>query len=236
MVLRVTRLLVEALGNENAQLRVTRQAVEVLVGAGTNINETASNSLSLSQNVNTTKNGNGSNSLTLNQNVSTLLESPGATTIRHWPRWIFASASKHFVNSLTCPEFKIFVEGTDRNTEDLGQAHVEFRMDGPRIRLLHKKEHKVWFAINILYKVSMDDEDFHRKHDIVGKIVQAFVDFLPLFRYGDGANDDSGKFGCAILRDRPTGVQVNHFGQIDKDIRVEQGTVEGHYVAYLTET
>jgi hypothetical protein len=155
---------------------------------------------------------------------------------QHWPRWIYASMSKHFNTEMTGTGLKVFLEGTDRDTDDLGLEHVEFRQDGPRIRELNANEYWVWVAINILFKSSMDGTNFHNKYVMAGKVVEAFSDTITLFKLGDGPDDDDSAFGCMVLQDRPNGIQVNHFGQIEQSLRVEQGTVEAHYIAYLTET
>lgn len=155
---------------------------------------------------------------------------------KHWPRWIFASVSKYFFDTLTAQSVNVFVEGTDRDADALGDDHAEFRMDGPRIRELQANEHHIWIAVNMLFKANMNDGNFHRKHVLAGQIADAFISHIPLYKYGNGVDDDDSQFGCLTLLDRPTGIQINHFGQIEQTVRVEQGTVEGHYTGYLTDT
>lgn len=203
----------EVLGSANGALRVTRQVIEVL--AKKKPKETSS-------------------TFTLGQSVS-FVAIRNRPLIKHWARWIYASLTQHFSDEFGADGLNLFIEGTDRDVNALGQEHVEVRIDGPRFRLLQGNEYKIWAAVNILFSVAMDDNDFHRKHRIAGCIVEAFKTTIRLFKYGDGEEDDSSEFGCTVLQDRPTGVQVNHFGQVETELRLEQGTVEGHYVAYITD-
>lgn len=213
MSLRITRQMVEALGNSEGALRVTRQIIEVLA---LKVPEPASNTLTFSQ-------------------VVSFVAIRKRPLIKHWARWIYASMLQHFSDELNADGINLFIEGTDRDPTALGEEYAEYRMDGPRFRLLQGNEYRVWTSVNILFSVAMNDDDFHRKHKIAGCIAEAFKTTIPLYKYGDGEEDDSSQFGCMVLEDRPRGVQVNHFGQIEEELRLEQGTVEGHYIAYITD-
>ena len=149
----------------------------------------------------------------------------------NWPRWFFASVSKHFT---TLAPSITFIEGTHRQTPP-DKTHAEFRMDGPRVRPVPGGDIYNWIAVNILFNTAMDSQEFHEKHRLVGEIVSAFTESIPIFRYGDGPDDDGEQIGCFALLDRGLDtIRVNHFGQIDPAIRLEQGTIEGHYETYLT--
>lgn len=149
------------------------------------------------------------------------------------PRWIFASCSEDVKskadNAIT------FVEGLDRPSEN-DKDFAEFRLDGPRFTELSKGYWQIWIAINVLVQSTMDDEDFHRKYVTIGKIVEAMKGSISIFKYGDGPDDDDSLVGCfSMIQDKNNQLRVNHMGQIDKTLRLEQATVEAHYHMYLTE-
>jgi hypothetical protein len=154
----------------------------------------------------------------------------------HWPRWMFASISKHFKDAFDAASIEVFLEGTNRPTPQFG-TFFELRLDGPVFQELNGNEFKARIDINCLYKVSMGESSFHTKHEMCGTALAAFLDAIPLYRFGDGPDDDGLLFACASRIDSGgRAVVVKHFGQIEKDIRVEQGSVSGSYLTYLTST
>lgn len=159
----------------------------------------------------------------------------------HLDRWIFASASK--LISARCGGIITFIEGTDKDTNP--REGVELRLDGPRATKLGTKadDWDVWVALNLLVSVTMDHSgdqstrDFHRKYKITGIIRDALDTNIPVYRYGDNVGIDDGSYvGCLIpIHDKFNRIQVNHFGQIEKSLRLEQATVECHYHMELSE-
>lgn len=158
----------------------------------------------------------------------------------HLDRWIFASASKLIKarsgNTIT------FFEGTDKDSNP--REGVEFRMDGPRTEKLGSKvdDWDVWVAFNLLVSITMDhpntnQRDFHRKYKVTGVVRDALDTDIPVYKYGDNVGIDTGDFvGCLRpIHDKFNRIQVNHFGQIDKALRLEQATVECHYHMELSE-
>jgi len=149
------------------------------------------------------------------------------------PRWCYASASKKIITN--AGSAITFTEGLDKDTNPPTAA--EFRMDGPRFKEISKGYWEVWIAINVFISVTMKDDDFHDKYRLFGTIAQALNTTIPVFKFGDGIDDDREvQVGCFnLIQDSFNHIQVNYFGQIEKVIRVEQGTVEAHYRMYLTE-
>lgn len=145
------------------------------------------------------------------------------------PRWIYASASK--VIDANAPI--TFIEGLDR--DDDPKEGAEFRMDGPRLTKLHGYW-KIWTAINILVKTTMESTNFHQKYIVIGEVVNALNTHIPVYRYGNGPQDDNSFVGClSVIHDEFNRIQVNHFGQVDKTVRLEQATIEAKYLMYLKE-
>lgn len=151
----------------------------------------------------------------------------------NWPRWLFASTSKHFNDRRGDVSF--YIEGQERNVpapKDL----FEFRMDGPYETELNKNYWRLYIEISILIQSTKDDSDYHRIHRHCGTVASAFTT-IPVYKYGDGVDDDQSLLGCLTLiqdvgkRER---IQINHFGQIDASTPLLQSSVEGHYEMTLT--
>lgn len=148
----------------------------------------------------------------------------------NWNRWILASALTHFTGLVG---ENMILDGEDRDGLDKDPLFAEFRLDGPRILQQAANYYRLWFAINIVVTAAIDPVDLTKKHDLIGDIVNAFSLELPIMKYGTGGGDDSSLLECATLSD-DFPVRVNNLGQIDKNIRIEQATIEGHYLLYLT--
>lgn len=153
----------------------------------------------------------------------------------NWPRWIFASVSKHFTDAMAEHEVPIFIEGQHRDTVELPEF-VELRMDGPRTRQLSKGCWELRIEVNILVTFAMNDRDYHRPHQLVGYVAAAFKDAIIAYKKGNGPEDDQSVLGCLqLLQNSATRdyLEINHFGQIDKRTDIIQATVEGHYKILL---
>lgn len=145
----------------------------------------------------------------------------------NWPRWIFATVSKHFADALT----PLFIEGQHRDTREL-KDFFEMRLDGPTLREVSKGYWILRIEINILVQSAMDDKNYHRIHQSVGNAAAAFDAVINVYKYGNNIQDDQSFVGCLrLLQNRETRdyLEINHFGQIDKKTKLMQATVEGHY-------
>lgn len=144
----------------------------------------------------------------------------------NWPRWIWASTSKHFADVFSAEGVPLFVEGDDRDTESF-KDFAEFRLDGPRWVEVSRNYFRLDVPINVLLQSKMDDSNTHRIYRTIGTTLSAFIK-INVFRFGD----DDTFVGCLKLREGDP-VRVNHFGQIDETVRILQATVEGHYRIHL---
>ena len=151
----------------------------------------------------------------------------------NWPRWIFASTSKYFYDRRGDIDF--YIEGQQR-ISGTGKDLIEFRLDGPLMSELTKDEWYLEIDINLLIQCVKDDLDYYRTHKICGSVAQAFT-AIPIYKYGDGTDDDQSQIGCMTLTKGPgrrDGVQINHFGQIGSDTLLMQSSVEGHFHMTIT--
>jgi len=146
----------------------------------------------------------------------------------NWPRWIFASVTKHFSDTLS---LKCFVEGEIRTTW-ADKDFVEIRMDGPYFKQLSRTDWSTFIEVNVLVQATIDNVNTHKIHSNVGLVCAAFTP-ISLYQYGD----DSVQFGClqpvTHSRSNQTLV-VSHFGKVNPDKNLQQATVEGHYLTTLT--
>lgn len=153
-----------------------------------------------------------------------------------WTRWCFASFSKFFDSKKGSTY--LYVDGTDRATANLSDFS-EFRMDGPRIKVLGKHLVKLEVTVNILVQATMNDTDIHQFQRTIGVMVAAFEQSISAYRYGTGVNDNDTLFAC-FQRVSETGskvgfdVRVNNFGIIDPTVRKQQATIEARYAAEIT--
>ncbi len=152
---------------------------------------------------------------------------------KNWPRWIFASVSKHFYDNRD--GIAIYVEGQHRDTKD-NKDFFEIRVDGPYFTEYSKGYWRCYTEVNILVQSAMDNVNFHRIHTNVGIVAAAFTNAIPVYKYGSGDDDDDTLLGCMQLVSDYRGkerIQINHFGIIDKNVNLMQASVEGHYEIFL---
>lgn len=156
---------------------------------------------------------------------------------KHWPRWIFASTSRHFHDALKAEGIPLYIEGQYRDTRE-ETDFAEFRFYGPRSLLLSKNCWELRIEINILLQSVMNEQNFHNIHRLVGVAAAAFLPALSTYRRGNGPDDDQSFLGCLDLLQRSATrdyLEINHFGIIDKTTHLVQATVEGHYKMLLEE-
>lgn len=154
---------------------------------------------------------------------------------KHWPRWAFASFSKHFAAHFTAESLPLFVEGDDRATA-LEKKFCEFRMDGPRLRPVGRRRWEIFIPVNILVQTIMDDENAYLHKTNMGIAQSGFARTISIYKYGTGPDDDQSLLVCmSLMGDKNNPLKTNEFGQIDTTVRLLQATVEGHYLGHLTE-
>lgn len=149
----------------------------------------------------------------------------------HIPRWLFASVTKHFDNALSA--YNVFIEGQPRTALKDKVDTIEIRMDGPYLTEMTKNHFYLTVEINILIQCIKNDKDYHKIHRLAGVVLNEFKYGIPIYKYGDGVDDTGEQIGCLermeVPGDKRDRIQVNHFGQIDPKVPIDQSSVEGHY-------
>jgi len=144
-------------------------------------------------------------------------------------RWTYASAARHFRNIASKYGIQYYVEGDNRNTDNLSEF-IEFRMDGPFTLVPAKDEQWHHFDINVLGSIVMGYKNLYRPQEINGYIYGGFTLYIPVYKIGDESQDDGSIIGCLKLRrELDQYIEVNQYGIVDKDTRIVQNSVEGHY-------
>lgn len=145
----------------------------------------------------------------------------------HWPRWIFASISKHFETSLS--DQKMFIEGEIRDTWEK-KDFIELRVDGPYFQQFTKDNWRAKVEINILLQIVMTN-DTHLIHRQTGLVGSVFT-LIPVYKYGNGVDDDDSQIGCLTLIQNARSNEllvISHFGKIKPELPLLQASVEGHF-------
>lgn len=151
----------------------------------------------------------------------------------NWPRWIRTTCILHFKNIIE-PGLLLHIEGTDRRTVG-EQSYTEFRLDGPFANEINPDYWLLDIEINVLIVTIRNDEDIYQHDRNVGLAATAFTKGIPVFKYGDGEDDDPfAQLGCLILQSgKREKIVISHFGQVADDTRMIQSTVEAHYRLHL---
>ena len=153
------------------------------------------------------------------------------------PRWMFASVTKHFSDvAATMPELKYYVEGIDEpEIADFQSDSMLFKMDGP---IAHQGSGIEWYNVEIMVLltdiIELTNDNAYDIYRWAG-IVQGSMlnDSIQILRKGTGVEDDQSLIGClepdTSVRNN---VRVVSYGQIDKDLRIKQISINGRFVLH----
>lgn len=151
---------------------------------------------------------------------------------KNWLRWIHVSIHKHFSDAMQVESIPLFIEGQHRDTRD-PQVFVELRINGPVFTEVSRNLYKVTVDVNLLLQYKMDDFDAHGMLRSEGNVLQYVTDFA-IYRFGDGVDDDGSLLGCLTLMPFPDGIHVFQIGQIDKDLKLLQASIDASYHTCLS--
>jgi hypothetical protein len=137
-----------------------------------------------------------------------------------------SSIAKHFDDNKQT--LNIFVDGDDRENK-ADKDWFELRWDGPRIKQFGHEQWQIYVAVNVVVSTGMTNETY-RHTDNIGFIQSLFIDPLIVYKYKD--TDPVEQLGCLrLLQDGKNGetLRTNQLGQVEKTLRFQQATIEGHY-------
>ena len=160
----------------------------------------------------------------------------------NWPRWVQASVADHFKTVCNARGYPSLVEGIDERETDFIESsdRIEIRVNGP---FTEEKSKGYWHFevfVNLLISSHMGGSlpNAYLGTEMAGYMAQAASDPIPVFKYGNGVDDDQSQIGClAIGRGKSDSVKVIHFGEINKEDRLRQFAVDVNYemTLYLPE-
>jgi hypothetical protein len=146
------------------------------------------------------------------------------------PRWIRASISKYFNDTLK-GKLPVFVEGMDLRPG--GTEFCEVRLDGPTFKQYGSKW-KVSIHLSVLIQMIFDDSDIYKIDRETGKVVAAFPTTLSIFRLGNGPDDSNEYLDClSVISEGGEDIVVIPYGKIAASTNLMQTTVGAHYYMWL---
>lgn len=158
-----------------------------------------------------------------------------STLVSNWPRWIIASIAQHF--NAGRQGLVMFLEGEDH--EENISDYIELRIDGPYILELSRKYYQLDVEINVFVMSSKNAEDLYKIYRDCGTVAACFSGAIPVFKLGDGIDDDQSLLGCLVMprtKDQREALRISHFGQVSAVTPILRSSVEGHYQMELHES
>lgn len=154
------------------------------------------------------------------------------------PRWMFSSMAKHFDTVAgTITGLNYHVQGVDEpEPGDFQADSALFRMDGPLA--FQSAGSEEWFKVEIMVLltdiVRTTNDNAYDIYEWAGAFQASMLnDALQIFKYGSGPEDDGSLIGCLVPDpELKNNVRVFSYGQIDKDLRVLQVSVNGRFALY----
>lgn len=138
-----------------------------------------------------------------------------------WPRWFQSSFLDNFL-SFSLPVFSV---NQTRPTNVVNYA--ELRMNGPHYNQLNQNLWKIDVYLACIINIFNDERDQFKIHRYNGELLSLFKRDIPMFRFGDGANDDDSQICCfKIVGDS---IRSSIYGQTQAATRTTICSVEAHY-------
>jgi len=159
-----------------------------------------------------------------------------------WPRYCFASVADYFKGVATDNNLPVLVEHFDERTEAFMQAgdRVEIRITGPVAREMSKDYHVLFLDVSVLLVSRYDgNKNAYDIHKYAGFFYGAMNASIGIYNFGNEPGDYDPTdpatlvlLGCLKLRPG-TGVQINHFGQVDTVEKTKMSEVNAKYAMDL---
>lgn len=153
-------------------------------------------------------------------------------------RWIVASLAVYFKDVADAIPLPFLVEGVDeRSGEDMTVCHAELRISGPFVKEVSKDYWRAYIDINVILTnfMQMSTENAYSLSNWGGYFLEAMMQPIPIYKYGDGPDDDDSLIGCLEQR-RGFGepIRLIHFGQISRVDRIRQAVVDGKFEFFVS--
>lgn len=154
----------------------------------------------------------------------------------NWQRWIYASIAKHFADIFTAKKLSFLVESAPQ-TSDKFTDWAEIRMTGPDWIGGTNGE---WIAerveISILVQSKLSQKNSYILQTNIGIVCNAYSVSIPVFRLGDGQEDDEAYLTCLQLKAKGRdAVKVNQLGKVSASTQLLRATVDADYFGNFRE-
>lgn len=145
----------------------------------------------------------------------------------NWDRWVMASVRVYF----TARKQSLTLFMAPGGKRDGLSTYGELRIDGPFTQKL-PTEWRLSFIINVLVAADLNNKDGDLIYKSCGIVQSIFTDEIPVFKYGNGQDDDQSFLGCLVIQgeSRQSTLRTSNFGQFDKNAPLTQSSVEGTYL------
>lgn len=150
---------------------------------------------------------------------------------QHINRWIFASVAKHFDDRKE--DIYLHIDGMIRQTNHLPE-YAELKIDGPYTTELSRGYFHLLTEVNVSVQAQCSETDAHNWLKLLGVINKSFTRCIPVYRYGNGVDDDNSFVGVLKLKHEfRQRTDESHFGQTKPSENIRQQQIEGHYEMHL---
>lgn len=148
-------------------------------------------------------------------------------------RWIHASVATYLKAACVADncQLPVIIEGLDdRDDEYMKQSdRGEIRISGPFTKPFGSTQLQALVPANILITSRYDkNKNAYIALDKLGVLLQAMSGPIPVFKYGNGVDDDADEqIGCLILD--KSGVSIFQVGQLNTTDKVKQSLIDAKY-------
>ena len=150
---------------------------------------------------------------------------------QHIARWIVTSINKHFDDRKETNY--LHIDGSVRTTNKESNF-TEIKIDGPYMVEMSRNCFNLIVEVNVYAQAQCSVSDMYNLLKMLGIIQKAFVRCIPVYKYGNGLEDDGTFVGSLILlQEFRQRLVESHFGQTKPSENIKQGQIEGHYEMYL---
>lgn len=147
----------------------------------------------------------------------------------NWMRWIHASLRTYITDALEGSGVVVFFEGESRDVLRHDEDWIEFRWTGPDATVGPPNYWHLSCMLNIVVSSTTNREDTYAHQVTVGKVHAILGVSIPVYKYGNGTDDDQSLLGCLQLRaDEKDPIMTNYFGRM-QEVELEQSTIEAYY-------
>lgn len=141
-----------------------------------------------------------------------------------WIRWFYSS----FLDNFSGFSLPIFVVNQTRPSNI--SNFVELRMNGPHINQINQNLWNIDVYLACLITIINDETDQFKIQRYNGELLSYFKRDIPMFRYGDGPNDDNSQICCfRLCPNKGETLRSLIYGQTQGATRTTLCTVEAHY-------